>query len=116
MTPWSRIELAISIFKDRYGISHPFITEAQEVKGKIYNHLGEFGKEEKIWTGIINSNVHPENHPALATTYYNFAHYYLRQGEFAKAIEQLETSTSNYRKEPWKETPVLLWPPRSVGI
>ena len=86
------IEKAVAMREALYGDVHPSVAEALEIQGKIYNHLGEFEKEEVIWKRIIDSKVHPENHPALAATYYDYAHLFLRKGEYDKAVEHLETS------------------------
>ena len=32
---------------------HPSVAEALDVKGKIYDHLGEFDKEQAVWERIL---------------------------------------------------------------
>ena len=90
------INQAIAMKEAIYDKVHPSVAEALGIKGKIYDHLCEFDEEERIWDRIldIQSEVYPENHPALATTHYDYGNLCLRKGNFDKALEHLKKSYS----------------------
>ena len=88
------VEMRIAI----YGKVHPSVAEVLECQGKIHDHLGEYEKEEQIWQKIIESKVYPENHPALAITYYDYGNLCLRKGDFEEALKQLDKSLSITKK------------------
>ena len=65
------IDQAIAMKEAVYGTeNHPSVAEALDVKGKIYDHLGAFDKEEEVWKRVleIQHQAYSEQHPALATT------------------------------------------------
>ena len=89
------IKQAIKIFKEQYpDENHPFMAQALEVQGKIYDHLCDFEKEEQTWVHLlaIQSKIYSEVHPAAATTHYDYGHLFLKKGNFENAIKHLELS------------------------
>ncbi|MBV6505193.1 MAG: hypothetical protein ILNGONEN_00751 [Syntrophorhabdaceae bacterium] len=96
------VKMRIEIYKSD---KHPSVVEALECQGKIHDHLCEFDKEEEIWNKIIQSKVYPENHPSLATTYYDYGNLFLRKKDFNKAVEYLEKSLSITEKSLGKTHP-----------
>lgn len=90
----SYIGQAVKMRKAIYGEVHPSVAEVLECQGKIYDHLCYFDEEEKIWQGIIDSDVYPENHPSLATTHYDYGNLCLRRGAYDDAIKHFETALS----------------------
>ena len=89
------INQAIAMKETIYGRNnHPSVAEALEVQAKIYDHLDELDKEQLVWERILNIQHHfySEQHPALATTYHDYANLYVKNGEYAKALELLDKS------------------------
>jgi tetratricopeptide (TPR) repeat protein len=89
------IEQAIAMKEKIYGThDHPSVAEALGVQAKIYDHRGEFGKEQILWERIlaIQKRFYSPQHPALALTHYDYASLFLRKGEYAKAVEHLSES------------------------
>jgi tetratricopeptide (TPR) repeat protein len=88
------VERAIDVFERVYGNSHLFNVEALEVKAKIYDHLCEFDEEQVVWSQIleIQHQFYSKQHPALATTHYDYASLFLRKGKYDEAVKHLQLS------------------------
>ena len=89
------------------------------VKGKIYDHLGEFDKEQQVWEQILEIQhqfySRAQKHPALATTHYDYASLFLRKGEYDKAAEHLQSSLADYGEELGKDPCGLFWTSDPAG-
>ena len=94
-TAMNYINQAIAMKEAIYGRKdHLSVAEALEVQAKIYDYLDELDKEQEVRERIleIQHKFYSEQHPALATTHYDYASLFLRKGEYDKAAEHLQSS------------------------
>ena len=89
-------ELALNIFKNKYGFEHPEVAETFELTGVTYIGMEEI--EDRAIPYLMESvkirkKTQGETHSALATTYNNIGQAYFKAGKLEHTVKYFELSS-----------------------